>query len=67
MVEGSEGRAARGALVQARVSVKWLVLIDEWRDGSRDVAGDRPSRSDCVRAALKDFLGRELARIRSGK
>lgn len=54
--------------MQARVRPSVFAYLDEYRDLARDpLTGDRPSRSDVVRAALNDFLGRELSRLRVAK
>jgi Arc/MetJ-type ribon-helix-helix transcriptional regulator len=50
-----------------RMKPSMIAFIDEYRDAHRDKDGDRPSRSEVVRLALSDFLGRELAKIRTGR
>lgn len=44
-----------------------LPFIAEWREANRTEDGGLPSKAVLVRAALADFLGRELARIRNEK
>jgi hypothetical protein len=42
-------------LLQARISAKLLVAIDEWREASKE---DIPSRSEVARRALWEFIER---------
>jgi Arc/MetJ-type ribon-helix-helix transcriptional regulator len=57
----------RSATMLVRMKPSMIAFIDEYRDAHRDKDGDRPSRSEVVRLALSDFLGRELAKIRTGR
>jgi hypothetical protein len=58
---------ARSETLALRVKAETLALVDEWRDGNRDAAGDRLPRSEVLRRALVAFLGSELAKLRAEK